>query len=99
MVIDYTITIGNIIEIGSIVGGGVLVLMTLKSDVSALKAGAVTLRDELSDMQKELKQIGQVLITQAAQNQRIMHLEEDLRALRRGEGWITSRNNIDGEYK
>ena len=37
MVINYTIIIGNIIEIGSIVGGGLAVFLTLKTNMATLK--------------------------------------------------------------
>lgn len=112
MVIDYTITVGNLIEISSIVGGGILVLLTLKSDVKALKMGAIeqkkdakeralALKEELTNMQDELKKIGEVLITQADQNRRILHLEDDVRELRHGRGFIRSSpagGGVDGEY-
>lgn len=98
MVIDYTITVGNIIEIGSILGGGVLVLLTLKADVSALKADGRAMREDFGEMQTEIKKIGEVLITQADQNRRIMHLEDDLRELRHGRGWVTGPHGIDREY-
>jgi hypothetical protein len=100
MVIDYTITVGNIIEIASIVGGGILVLLTLKGDVTALKEGAKTLQSDLEGVQQELKKIGDVLITQADQNRRILHVEEELRLLRMGRGFIQDRSagGIDGPY-
>jgi hypothetical protein len=101
LVVDYTITIGNLIEIASILGGGVLVLMALKGDVSSLKTGARELRHDFSEMQLEIKKIGDVLVTQADQNRRIMHLEEDVRDLRRGRGFIRTvpgQQGIDGEY-
>jgi hypothetical protein len=34
----YTITAGNLVEIASIIGGGLLVMITLRSDVSNIKA-------------------------------------------------------------
>lgn len=92
MAIDWNIGIGNIIEIGSILGGGLLVMVTLRGDVKNMKA-------ELSGVQAEIKKIGDVLITQADQNRRILHLEEDVRELRHGEGFVQGRRaNIDGEY-
>ena len=33
MVIDYSITIGNLVEIASIIGGGLMVVITLRGDV------------------------------------------------------------------
>jgi hypothetical protein len=94
MVIDYTITIGNLIEIASIIGGGLMVLLTLRGDVATMKA-------EVGDIQVEIKKIGDVLINQADQNRRIIHLEEDVRELRHGHGFVQTRHGvagIDGEY-
>lgn len=92
--IDYTITLGNIIEIGSIVGGGILVLITLKSDVKSLKR-------DFAGMQEEIKKLGEVLIKLAVAETRIANVESDIRELRRGHGWVTaqSRETVDGEYK
>jgi hypothetical protein len=89
MVIDYSITIGNLIEIASIIGGGLMVMVTLRGDVANIKA-------EMSGIQLEVKKIGDVLITQADQNRRILHLEEDFRELRHGHGFIQTRGNIPG---
>jgi hypothetical protein len=80
MVIDYTITVGNLVEICAIVGGGLMVMITLRGDVATMKA-------EVGVIQVEIKKIGDVLITQADQNRRILHLEEELRELRRGHGF------------
>ena len=84
MVIDYTITIGNLVEIASIIGGGLMVMVTLRGDVANIKA-------EVGGIQTEIKKINDVLITQADQNRRILHLEEDFRELRHGYGFIPGR--------
>jgi hypothetical protein len=68
MVIDYTITIGNIIEIGSIVGGGFAVFITLKNNVS-------TLKDDVWEMQKEVKKLGDVLIGMARFDEKLTNLD------------------------
>lgn len=91
MVIDYTITVGNLVEIASIIGGGLLVMITLRGDVANMKI-------EVGEIQNEIKKIGDVLINQADQNRRIIHLEDDLRELRRGRGWIQGERGIDREY-
>jgi hypothetical protein len=85
MVIDYSITIGNLVEIASIIGGGLMVVITLRGDVANMKA-------EVGGIQLEIKKIGDVLITQADQNRRILHLEEDFRELRHGHGFIQPRS-------
>lgn len=105
MVIDYTITIGNIIEIASIVGGGFLVLFTLKADVNTLKSGARALKGDLAAMQAEIKKLGDILVNLAdirgdikSLSTRVSATEEDIRELRRGHGFITGPRGIEREY-
>jgi len=56
------------------------------------------LTKQLEVMQAEIKKISEVLINQADQNRRIIHLEEDLRELRHGHGWIQGTHGIDREF-
>ncbi|UPT93880.1 hypothetical protein J4G48_0031715 [Bradyrhizobium barranii subsp. apii] len=103
--IDFTITIGNIIEIVSIIGGGVLVLITLRADVGALKTGAKALKDDIDAMQAELKKLSDVLISLAdirgeirVLDSRITGAEQDIRDLRHGDGFVQGRRGIDREF-
>lgn len=103
--IDYTITIGNIIEIGAMIGGGVLVLITLKTDVNSLKDGAKKLKEDFAAMQAEIKKLGEILINLAdlrgeirVINTRMTAAEQDIRELRHGEGFVKGPRGIDHEY-
>jgi hypothetical protein len=77
---------------GPVIGGGLMVMVTLRGDVANIKA-------EVGGIQLEIRKIGDVLITQADQNRRILHLEEDFRELRHGHGFIQARGaGIEREY-
>jgi len=91
--IDPTITFGNIIEITSIVGGGLVVLFKMNSSVVMLKA-------DVSMMQKEIIKIGDVLTKLAVADTRLNNIERDIRELRHGEGFIRGNFNrsVDAEY-
>lgn len=97
--IEQTITIGNIIEIIAICGGGMTVFVTLKNTVSNIKT-------EVAGMQLEIRKLGEILIAQAdirgelkVLNTRVTATEEDIRGLRKGEGFITNRRHtVEGEY-
>jgi hypothetical protein len=97
--IEQTITIGNIIEIISILAGGLTVFITLKNTVAHIKV-------DVAGMQLEIKKLSEILIAQAdirgelkVLSTRIAATEEDIRNLRKGEGFITGRrSNVDGEY-
>jgi hypothetical protein len=96
--IDYTITIGNIIEIASIVGGGLAVLWTLKADVTALKL-------DLTAMQTEIKKLGEILVNLAdirgeirVLETRVTASEQDIRELRHGHGQVRGPAGLEREY-
>lgn len=91
MIVDYTITVGNLIEIGSIIGGGLLVLVTLRSTVANLQT-------DVGDMKKEIKKVGDVLVQMAVTNTRLDNVEQDIRDLQHGRGYVQARAGINGEY-
>jgi hypothetical protein len=99
VMIEQTITIGNIIEIASILAGGLTVFITLRNTVANIKT-------EVAGMQLEIKKLGEILVAQAdirgelkVLSTRISATEEDIRNLRKGEGFITGRrSSVDGEY-
>ncbi len=91
--INYTITIGNIIEILAIVGGGILALVTLRATVNNLK-------EDMTDMKTEIKKVGEVLVKMAVTQTRLDNVEQDIRDLKHGRGFVTQRSDggINGEY-
>jgi prefoldin subunit 5 len=89
LMIEQTITIGNIIEIFSIIGGGLTVLVTLKNTVS-------NIRDKVDGMQKEIQKLAEVITKMAVTDLRITNLENEVRDLRHGRGFV--QKAIDGEY-
>lgn len=98
VMIEQTITIGNIIEIASILGGGLIVFVTLKSTVSNIS-------DKVDGMQEEIKKLGEVLIAQgrfdeklAGLDRRVSGHDRQLDELRHGDGFVRGRQGIDREY-
>jgi hypothetical protein len=67
-------------------------------DEAATAATLKNLKDSVAAIQTEIKKIGEVLINQADQNRRLIHLEEDVRELRHGEGFVRGPKGIDREY-
>ena len=91
--IDYTITIGNIIEVTAILGGGCLALATLRVTVGNLAR-------DMIDMKTEIKKVGEVLVTMAVTTSRLDNVEQDIRDMKHGRGFIQHRadDGINGEY-
>jgi hypothetical protein len=84
VMIEQTITIGNIIEIVSIIGGGFTVFATLKNTVANIKV-------EVSGMQAEIKKLGDILIAQADMRGEMKVLETRLLFRRAGHQGASSR--------
>ena len=98
VMIEQTITLGNIIEIISIIGGGITVFVTLRNTVANIKT-------EVSGMQIEIKKLGEILIAQAnirgeikVIEARMLSAEQDIRELRHGDGFVRGSRGIDREY-
>jgi len=99
MIIEQTITYGNLVEIFAIVSGGVTVFATLKSTVANVKT-------EVAAMQVEIKKLGEILVAQADIRGELKGLgaradrnEQDIRDLQHAgirNGSYT--RSIDGEY-
>lgn len=89
LMIEQTITVGNIIEIISIIGGGIAVFVTLRATVGNLK-------EQVIGMQSEIKKLADVITRMAVTDIRLTNLEQDLRELRHGRGFI--QPSIDGEW-
>jgi hypothetical protein len=92
LMIEQTITIGNIIEIISILAGGVTVFVTLKNTVTNIK-------DDVAGMQLELKKLADVVTRMAVTDVRLTNLEQDIRELRHGRGFVQGERGLDHEYK
>jgi prefoldin subunit 5 len=91
VMIEQTITIGNIIEIVSIIGGGVTVFVTLRNTVSNIK-------DDVAGMQTEIKKLADIITKMAVTDIRLTNLEQDIRELRHGDGFVRGNRGVDREY-
>ena len=91
IMIEQTITVGNIIEIVAIIGGGMTVFITLKNTVANIKL-------EVSSMQLEIKKLADVITKMAVTDLRLTNLEQDVRELRHGNGFVRGPQGIDREY-
>lgn len=91
VMIEQTITIGNIIEIASIIAGGITVFVTLRNTVG-------NMQDDVAGLQTEIKKLSEVITRMAVTDVRLTNLEQDIRELRHGRGFIRGEPGIDREY-
>lgn len=100
MVIDTTISIGNIAEIVSIIGGGFLVLIRMGGDIRVMKVDMAHMKSTISTLTLAFERVSNTLTQVAVQDARLIGLEKRVDELAHGRGYVISRkeNNINGEY-
>lgn len=93
--IDLSVRLGDILVILSLVGSGVMY---------AFKSGRFA--ESIANMQKEIvalkevaKTIGDVLTMVAVQKTEIKNIQDDIKEMKHGEGFIRGPQGIDREYK
>lgn len=98
VMIEQTITIGNIIEIMVIAGGGISVFATMRTTVKNINI-------KVDEMQIEIKKLGDILIGQARFDEKLANLERRvgvhdrrIEDLSHGEGFVRGRQGVDREY-
>lgn len=90
LMIDSTITVGNIIEIGVILGGGILFLLNQRNAVGSISI-------QVNKMQEELKKLADVITNNAVLNQRLLNVEEDVREMKHWKGFVSPNGEWDGK--
>lgn len=83
----------QILQIVVIVCGGIFALATLRNTVKNLAV-------DIIDMKVELKKLGDVLVTLAVTSKRLDNVEQDIRDLKHGRGFIQKRSEdgVNGEW-
>lgn len=86
------------LQIAQLVGPMVIALgfiFMIKSDVRILGVRLDSMNANLTVLNNSFDKLGSILTKVAVQDQRLMGLEEDIRELKHGKGFIS----VDGEYR
>jgi hypothetical protein len=79
----------------SIIGGGIIIAVRLIKSASILEIAVQQQQEEISGLKIEMSKVGDILIKMAVQNTRLERLEEDVRELRHGQGFILPVKTLD----
>lgn len=96
MVFDATITIGNVIEILTIAGGGAIFLVRTGGDIRVMKADMGHLKGTVTALTAAFDKLGTVLTQVAVQDTRLVALEKRIEELAHGRGFV--QHEVNGEW-
>ena len=88
MMFDTTITIGNLLEIVAIIGGGLLVVFRMGGDIRVMKVDMAHLKATVSSLTAAFDRLGAILTQVAVQDTRLVAMEKRLDELAHGRGFI-----------
>lgn len=89
--IDYSVSLGNILTIFSVVGSVMALLYNMKGDITIVKHDIHYLQESHKALTEAFTQLGRVLTQVAVQDQRINMLEKRLDELAHGDGIVAKR--------
>jgi len=87
-IIEYSISLGNILTILSVVASAMAFIWTMKSDIIVIKSDVSYLQKSQRVLSEAFNQFGKVLTSVAVQDNRMAMLEKRIDELAHGKGFI-----------
>lgn len=89
-VFEWTVNVGNLIQIGAFIVMGILFFAQIRSDISVIRYQIDNLQKEQSILNQAFKQLGDILTKVAVQDERMIALYKDIDELKHGQGYIVA---------
>lgn len=91
--IDYSVNLGNILTILTVVGAVMTFVWTMKGDINIVKNDIRYLQDSQKALAEAFSQLGKILTSVAVQDTRLTMIEKKLDELAHGHGYIDARKD------
>lgn len=87
--IDFTVSLGNILTILSVVGSVMALLYSMKGDIAIVKHDIHYLQESHRALSEAFSQLGKVLTQVAVQDNRLNMIEKKVDELAHGKGMVS----------
>ena len=91
---DWSISLGNILTIISVVGAATTFIWTMRGDINIVKNDIRYLQDSQKALTEAFSQLGKILTSVAVQDARINMIEKKIDELAHGRGYVNGRKAI-----
>lgn len=88
---EFTITLGNVLTIISVVGAVMTFIWTMRGDINIVKNDIRYLQESQKALTEAFSQLGKILTSVAVQDARISMIEKKMDELAHGHGYVDSR--------
>lgn len=93
-IIDYTVSLGNILTIVSVVGSAIAFVWTMKGDINVVKNDIRYLQKSQEALSEAFSQLDKILTFVAVQDTRLSMIEKKIDELSHGYGYVDSRKPV-----
>lgn len=93
MIIEYTVSIGNILTIISVVGAAMTFIYTIKNEISLVQRDVSYLEEGQRSLTEAFSQLGKILTQVAVQDSRINMIEKRVDEQAHGRGFIRNKKH------
>lgn len=90
---EFTITLGNILTIVSVVGAVMTFIWTMRGDINIVKNDIRYLQESQKALTEAFSQLGKILTSVAVQDTRLNMIEKKLDELAHGHGYVDARKS------
>lgn len=91
---DWSISLGNILTIISVVGAATTFIWTMRGDINIVKNDIRYLQDSQKALTEAFSQLGKILTSVAVQDARINMIEKKMDELAHGQGYVNSKKDM-----
>lgn len=92
-VIEYSVSLGNILTIITVVGSVMTFIWTMKGDINIVKNDIKYLQESQKALTEAFSQLGKILTAVAVQDTRLNMIEKKVDELAHGKGYVDSRKS------
>jgi K+/H+ antiporter YhaU regulatory subunit KhtT len=92
MQLEYSITVGSLIQTAVAVAGFMGFFYSIRGDVKVLQHDMKSMQDSLRAMTEAFSQLGRILTQVAVQDTRINMIEKKIDELSHGQGYVKKRD-------
>lgn len=91
MMFDWTISVGNILTIVSLVSTVLYMFFTMRTDIKVMRHDISSLEKGQTILNEAFVQLGKILTQVAVQDNRLFMLEKNMDEIKHGQGFVTSK--------
>ena len=89
--IEYSVSLGNILTIISVIGAATTFIWTMRGDINIVKNDIRYLQESQKALTEAFSQLGKILTSVAVQDTRLNMIEKKVDELAHGHGYVDSR--------